>query len=129
MAKKRKRSLPLAAIAGALVLLAGIVPAVMDLRHSCALLVAVATGAAGVFGLVYAVSAVPPPRPSIPMGAVHFWWGRHDGSVGWVPPPHVPPPALARPSSWHVLGGASAAVLGLASLIGVVAWAATFEAV
>lgn len=126
-AKRKKRALPIAAIAFGAVMMLGIVPAVRDLKHSSALLVMFVFGALAVAGIVYAVLRSAGPRPTVPWGQVHFWWGRPDGTSGWVPPPHVPPPALAPPSSANVAGGVLAGFAGVAMLVSLAVWGSTFE--
>jgi len=129
VAKAKKRALPIAAAVAGVALLLGIVPAIRDLRYSSALLVTILLGAASLFGIVFAIARAPGVRPTIPWGSVHFWWGRHDGSVGWMPPPHVPAPALAPPSSLPVLFGVLGAIVGFATLISLGIWSATFQKV
>jgi hypothetical protein len=126
-AKASKRALPIAAAVAAVALLIGIVPGIRDLKYSSALLVTVLLGVAALFAIVYAILRSPGPRPHIPYGAVHFWWGRHDGSVGWMPPPHVPAPPLAAPTSIPALGGTLGGLSAFACMIGLIVWAATFE--
>lgn len=107
-------------------LLAGIVPAVRDLRHSSALLVALLAGVATASALVFAASAVPPPRPATPPGGVMFWWRLPDGSEGWVPPPATPAPELPPPSrAWAIACGA-AAIAGLGAVVASAVWVETF---
>ena len=129
VAKTKKRSLPIAAIAAGLLLVIGVVPALMDLKHSSALIVTVVTGAIATFALLYAILSQAGPRPGFPFGFVHFWWGRPDGSVGWMPPPPVPPPTLPPPSPAGVVGGVGTAIFGLASFVAFLVWTSTYERV
>lgn len=127
VAKAKKRALPIAGAVAGVALLLLIVPAIRDLQYSSALLVTVLAGVASLFGIVYAVLRSPGPRPQVPYANVHFWWGRHDGTVGWTPPPHVPAPPLPPPTSAVALAGTFGGIAALVSFIGLIAWAATYE--
>lgn len=126
-ARAAKRALPIAAAVFAGCMLLGIVPAIRDLKHSSSLLVTIVFGAIMVAGTTFAILRSQGARPSIPWGSVHFWWGRHDGSPGWVPPPHVPAPALAPPTSAPVAAGFLAGIAGFIGVIALIVWAATFQ--
>jgi len=127
IAKKKARALPIAAVVAGLVFLAGVVPAIRDLKYSSALLVTMVFTGLTVFSLVYAIARWPGQRPMVPMANLHFWWGRHDGSVGWTPPPHVPLPAIPMPGSTHALGLAGMVLFGFVSLIALIVYGTTFE--
>lgn len=127
VAKCSKRALPIAAITFGAIMLLGIVPALRDLKYSSALLVTMVFGALCVAGTVFAVVRSPGARPTIPWANVQFWWGRHDGTAGWMPPPHIPAPPLAPPSSANVAGGFLAGIAGIAMLVSLAVWGSTYQ--